>query len=41
MFFSETEEDDNDLSIDEKRKKNEYNHSQPKTNDNTNNCYTN
>ena len=28
-------------TIDEKRKKNEYNHSQPKTNDNTNNCYTN
>ena len=28
-------------TIDEKRRKNEYNHSQPKIIDNTNNCYTN
>jgi hypothetical protein len=28
-------------TIDEKRKKNEYNHSMPKVNDNANNCYTN
>ena len=28
-------------TLDEKRRKNEYNHSQPKITDNTNNCYTN
>ena len=28
-------------TIDDKRRKNEYNHSQPKITDNTNNCYTN
>jgi hypothetical protein len=28
-------------TIDDKRKKNEYNHSQPKMTDQTNNCYTN
>ena len=28
-------------TLDEKRRKNEYNHSQPKITDGTNNCYTN